>query len=71
MVWMVFGGSGGFLEGKVLPYAIVGWSDLLLLLPFCTQGRSGQCVATFSGFRADKGCGEELAEAILKEEIEK
>lgn len=71
MVWMVFGESGGFVEGKVFPYATVGWLALLLLFPFCTQGRSGQCVAAFSGFRADKGRGEELAEAILKEEIEK
>jgi len=35
-------------EGKAFPYAPIGYSALLLLLPYCLQGRAGQCGATLS-----------------------
>lgn len=40
-------------EGKAFPYAPIDYSALLLLLPYCLQGRAGQCGATLSWVSVD------------------
>lgn len=64
-------------EGKAFPYAPIGYSALLLLLPYCLQGRAGQCGATLSlgyvdyvGFFGSSDLHKTPSDAIFKVEIE-